>query len=31
MFVKNFELIGSASNPAAAFSFSSVVGETFMV
>jgi hypothetical protein len=31
MFVKNFEFIGSASNPAAAFSFSSVIGETFMV
>ncbi|MHC5826862.1 MAG: hypothetical protein ACYT04_66080, partial [Nostoc sp.] len=31
MFVKNFEFIGSASDPAAAFSFSSVIGETFIV
>lgn len=31
MFVKNFELIGSASSPANAFSFSSVIGQTFMV
>jgi hypothetical protein len=31
MFVKNFEFIGSANDPAAAFSFSSVIGETFMV
>ena len=31
MFVKNFEFIGSANDPAAAFSLSSVIGETFMV
>ncbi len=31
MFVKNFELIGSASNPKAVFSFASVNGETFVV
>jgi hypothetical protein len=30
MFVKNFEFIGSANDPAA-FSFSSVIGETFIV
>jgi hypothetical protein len=31
MFVKNFEFIGSADNPAAAFSFSDFIGETFTV
>jgi hypothetical protein len=31
MFVKNFEFIGSASDPAAVFSFSDVIGETFTV
>jgi hypothetical protein len=31
MLVKNFELIGSASDPAAALSFASVIGETFTV
>jgi hypothetical protein len=31
MLVKNFELIGSASDPAAALSFASVIGETFAI
>lgn len=31
MFVRSFEFIGSASDPAATFSFSSVIGETFVV
>jgi hypothetical protein len=31
MFVKNFELITSATNSATSFSFSSVIGETFTV
>jgi hypothetical protein len=31
MLLKNFELFSSASNPAATFSFSSVIGETFTV
>jgi hypothetical protein len=31
MFVKNFELIGSTSNPAGPVSFSSVIGGTFTV
>ncbi|MGL5076537.1 MAG: hypothetical protein ACRDBG_12050, partial [Waterburya sp.] len=31
MFIKDFEFISSASDPGDAFSFSSVVGETFMV
>ncbi|MBR8833397.1 MAG: hypothetical protein DSM106950_04970 [Stigonema ocellatum SAG 48.90 = DSM 106950] len=31
MFVKDFELIGSANNPACANSFSSVIGGTFTV